>query len=138
MFAFNNFVAFWNQLVTGLANFWDWSEQFQKTANELFAPGSLPLWQLAALINSVLAVVLFFAAKEVLIRMDSKDPWPEKVVIKGYRSMAFVRTSLSVYTIGCTIYILVPNVEWSNVLVIAPCCRAETVREAMGVAARSI
>lgn len=70
-------------------------------------PGEMPIWQVAAGINSVLAIGLFIFAGSALFRIEHDQAWPEGHVVRVLRVSTAVRGVFSLYTIACTLYITV-------------------------------
>jgi hypothetical protein len=66
--------------------------------------GSVPPWQLAAVVNAVLAWVLYIAADWLLHRAP-RTVTAGGVVDKAFKIVHVGRCTLSFYTIGCSIYL---------------------------------
>ena len=77
------------------------------------APAEVPLWQVAAAINAIVAISLFVFAGAALMRFGAPDEWPHKRIEVVVRSLVVVRSSLTLYTIACTLYITLEAAkEW--------------------------
>jgi hypothetical protein len=75
-------------------------------ATRLVAPAELPLWQVAAALNGVLAWAYFsLARRHVLARNKPTEAWPEGWIEREYVAFQAARTTLSLYAIACTFYI---------------------------------
>ena len=68
-------------------------------------PLHLPLWQVAAAINALLALIFFLHADQVLLAQGTSEAWSEVWVRREYAVFQAVRATLSVYVIFCTFYI---------------------------------
>jgi hypothetical protein len=71
----------------------------------LVAPFDLPLWQVAAGVNAILAWFLFFRADWHLRAQGTTEELPERRLQLEYVTFKAIRTILSVYSIICTFYI---------------------------------
>lgn len=68
-------------------------------------PEAFPPWQIASVINAILAWALYLVADWAVARWD-RGPWiNEKLIEVTLRWLALVRGVLSVYTIACGIYL---------------------------------
>ena len=74
-------------------------------------PAAVPVWQIAACVNGVLAIALFIFVGAALRRIGHTDSWPEGTIETILRSTTFVRWLLTVYTITCTAYITAQSVK---------------------------
>jgi Fe2+ transport system protein B len=75
--------------------------------NRLVAPFDLPLWQVAATLNAMLAWAFFLRAKRHILAYGSAAGWSETWIQREYIAFQATRTTLSLYTIVCTLYIIV-------------------------------
>lgn len=75
---------------------------------EIIQPGSFSRWQMASLANSVIILVSFFAADELLVLMSDKSWSPRwtKTLDLGLRASAVTRSLLSLYTTSCLVYLI--------------------------------
>jgi hypothetical protein len=71
------------------------------------APPEIPIWQLAAFLNTVLAWVTFFIADLLLLRYGENQPLHEEIPHNVFRGLEIIRNALSLYMIVCTLYITV-------------------------------
>ena len=71
-----------------------------KIVTVYFVPDYIPMWQLAAFANAVLAFTLFMLGKRAIAWNVSG-----KVILRTIRCTAFVRGILSLYTVSCMLYI---------------------------------
>jgi hypothetical protein len=78
------------------------------------APAEIPKWQLSSLLNSVLAIVMFFFVREALVRIENNRGWPENVVQRTLGFTFGLRVVLSTYTILCTGYITIRAAQHWN------------------------
>jgi hypothetical protein len=68
-------------------------------------PAQIPIWQIAAFVNALLAIAFFLFLGAMLQRVGHPDAWPDESIEGTIRSFVFVRTVLTLYTITCTLYI---------------------------------
>lgn len=69
-------------------------------------------WHIARTVNSILTIGLWIFAKEKLNHMEEQPAIAADAPSKGIAAWLAVRRVLTVYIIGCTIYILVTTVDW--------------------------
>ena len=72
---------------------------------EYIAPSEVPIWQLVAAINSLLAIVMFWFSGESLLRREISESWDTSRVILCYRVLSITRGILTFYILACTGYI---------------------------------
>jgi hypothetical protein len=87
----------------------------------LAEPLYLPLWQVASAINAILAWAVFFRVKQHLLAKSFDLTFSEVWVRREYVVFQAVRTTLSLYAITCTFYILAAmawQTEWPAVHII--------------------
>jgi hypothetical protein len=68
-------------------------------------PEAFPAWQIASVVNAILAWLLYFAADSVVARWKRGSRINEKAVEATLRWLSLARGALSVYTIFCSIYL---------------------------------
>jgi len=66
--------------------------------SDYVAPNDMPAWQYAAIINGVLAIVMYAAARQALNAREEKSPWPERPTDAGFRIATGLRRTLTLYT----------------------------------------
>jgi hypothetical protein len=69
-------------------------------------PEAFPPWQIASVINALLAWCLYLTVDWVVVRWDQGAHISERVVESILRWLSLVRGLLSVYTIFCSIYLV--------------------------------
>jgi hypothetical protein len=69
------------------------------------APPEIPKWQIAELVNSVLAVGAMLFARQALLHYDLNHPYPEKSMRRILGFVSGVRWVLVVYAVVCIGYI---------------------------------
>ncbi|EIM27193.1 hypothetical protein [Microvirga lotononidis] len=84
----------------------------------LVAPNEIPWWQLAALTNAFLTIALYVAADYYLKELQIKASIPEHALQSSVKSVFIIRNILSIYTMLCTIYIVITNVDYERFPVI--------------------
>lgn len=95
------------------AEFWN-STDAARFAAIYVAPQEIPIWQFVAAVNSLSALVVFFLASEAWLRIAQRTPWPNVYVENAIRTMTFVRSIFSLYTIACVLYITVQHAsDWN-------------------------
>lgn len=72
---------------------------------EFIAPSTVPLWQVAALINALLAWLLYFMSDYMLFKYGKLSDAVKKISLNIIQCMFFVRSILSLYTVSITIFI---------------------------------
>jgi hypothetical protein len=87
------FVGWWN------------SKEVDEFVALYVAPAEIPKWQLSSLLNSGIAIAVFFFVREALVRVENNQPWPEHAVQRILGFTFSVRVLLTLYTILCTAYI---------------------------------
>ena len=102
-------VAFFGKLVlmikwNGFVEVWKGNPIIEFLALYI-APTEIPEWQIAELVNSVLAVGAMLFARQALLRYELKNPLPEKPVKRILGFVSGVRWVLALYTIVCVGYI---------------------------------
>ena len=96
-------LAFWNE-VGG------WIREFQGLKPVQFlalyiAPSEIPIWQIAEILNSVLAIGTLIFAREALLRYELESPFPEYRVKRVLGFVSGLRWVLALYSIVCVGYI---------------------------------
>ncbi len=77
-------------------------------ASIYIVPKEIPIWQLVSFVNALLAIGLFLFAGAQLFSIKHGEPrLAPSLVEKILRTTTFVRGTLTLYTIACTLYITV-------------------------------
>ena len=103
-------------LMMGWTEFAEWWNQSPATRilGIYVSPGEIPIWQLAAFVNALLTIALFLFAGAALLRMGDRDEWPASVVRAVLRVASVFRSTLTLYTVACSLYITIEAAsEWS-------------------------
>jgi hypothetical protein len=101
----------WQDLVAKLTEMRQIAEQwttFPRTdvLNAYIVPSEIPLWQIAAFTNAMLAWASFVFADLLLIRYASHQQIPSEEPLDGlFRAIGVTRTLIMFYTVSCTVYI---------------------------------
>ena len=75
---------------------------------DYIAPISLPWWQLASLLNSVLAIALYFWSSDQLIRLQGQAQHEATTRVDyTIRWVSVIRAVLTIYTSACLAYLTV-------------------------------
>ncbi len=111
-------VTIWSAVVIAsvVAKIWIWQARTATAAwfddrpllaffKPYIEPDSMPLWQWTALVNSVLAIAMYFVAKAALHAEEDEKPWPPELVDRGFRGAMIVRRALTVYAIAVMVAI---------------------------------
>jgi len=79
---------------------------FGKLLVDYIAPTTLPLWQIASILNSILAIVLFLWSGDEIIRLEDQTSQRSSSFPDYWlRSTTVIRNLLSVYTSTCLAYL---------------------------------
>jgi len=94
-------------LMNKLSHFADWwnGHPITELLALYIAPGEIPKWQLASLINSFLALIAMFFVRAALTHIEVGCPWPELAVNRVLGFITAVRWPLAIYTILSMAYI---------------------------------
>jgi len=87
-------------------------------ATQLIDPVALPLWQVAAAVNAVLAWTFYFHSDMHLVARGTGEAWPEKWIRFEYTSITAIRNAITLYCVICTFYITAAvawNTQWPTV-----------------------
>lgn len=78
------------------------------------APDKIQWWQAAMVINSAIAITMYFLARKWSIRIEHDELSDETLPRKLFQTGLFIRRILSCYTIACTLYITIRAAsDWS-------------------------
>jgi len=83
-----------------------WTAYVPEVVSVYVAPLEIPLWQLAALLNAVLAFALLWFCEAALRRLEH-GAWSPVTVERVLQVLSVVRGVIALYTIACTVYISV-------------------------------
>jgi hypothetical protein len=78
-----------------------------RTFEQFVVPAGIPPWQIAAALNAISTWAVYFVAEWYLILIRHRIPVYESTLDRGLRAGSVVRGLLALYTIACTIYIVV-------------------------------
>jgi hypothetical protein len=87
MIGVETFAAWWNE------------GKLTKLLSIYVRPSEIPIWQIAAFINAILAIGLFWFAGEALLRKRERRPWSDLLIERVIRSTTFFRCVLTLYTV---------------------------------------
>jgi hypothetical protein len=90
--------------VGDFADWWD-THPMSRFLALYIVPAEVPIWQLAAVANSLLALGVFLFTRAALIQIENGTPWSARSVEAALRATTFIRWTLTLYTIFCTGYI---------------------------------
>ena len=91
--------------VAGFVGWWN-EHKILLFLKPLVAPQTLPLWQLASALNSVLAIIMWFYARHVKHLATTHRQPSDRTLLLLWRVYSTVALSLSLYTIACTVLII--------------------------------
>ena len=94
MFTVAGFVGWWNE------------HKILLFLKPLVAPQTLPLWQLASALNSVLAIGMWLYARHVKHLATTHRQPSDRTLLLRWRVYSTVALALSLYTIACTVLII--------------------------------
>ena len=96
-------------LMASWGEFADWisSTSVGDFADVYVQPTVVPIWQISAFVNSILAIGLFLYAGIVLFRIENNEAWSATRAERVIRGTAFLRAVLTLYTISCTLYLTI-------------------------------
>jgi len=101
--------------VNGFAEWWDRTEGLARL-KILVVPHEIPLWQVASALNCLLALWLWRYARQQLRRYQRQPAPDDAKVLKVWRAMTLTSALLSLYTIACTVTIVVKaGVLWPTI-----------------------
>ena len=90
----------------------DWNAFFPdefslQLSNQLVWPDGLPLWHVAAAVNAVLSIGLWFWVRSVDIDLEHGGAVSERQVNNSINTVNSIRTAITCYVLACTVYIVV-------------------------------
>ena len=88
---------------------------------QLTDPVRLPLWQVMAAFNALLAWAYFFHADVHLLARGTAEGWPKSWIRRENSFVTATRCTISLYSIACTFYVIATvawNMEWPKVRLI--------------------
>jgi len=95
--------------IAELASLWN-NLSFAPSLTELIEPNAVPPWQIASLSNSLIAIGLFwFAGHQLILNSDSDSHTglQKQTTDWTIRLASVIRSTLSLYTISCLLYIFI-------------------------------
>jgi len=98
-----------------------WLGPVGEAATRLTAPADLPLWQLTSACNAVLVWVFFFRGSRHVLAKNTKEALSDTRIRWEYVGFQAVRTTLALYVIACTFYIMATtawHTNWPSIHVI--------------------
>ncbi|MCH8046365.1 MAG: hypothetical protein IID44_21870 [Planctomycetes bacterium] len=85
------------QMKTALSAWWN-DAALGKFLGAYVAPDSMPLWQYISMVNSILALTMFFIARSAIQSKEEGTPWPESPLDNAFRWATACRRILTTYT----------------------------------------
>lgn len=98
-------IAFFNEWA-GFVDWWN-ATPLRQVLSLYVAPAEIQWWQVAMVINSAIAIVMYILARRWLVRIEYDELTDEAMPRRLFQVGLFIRPILSCYTIACTLYITI-------------------------------